>query len=573
MDFYWLILSCLLVYSFYHKSMVLGQCSPLSTNQLKDNESMNIIKKFFGASVIIGMIALSAAHLNAAPDKGKNFTVSDSPQTTVFNLQVPSGNRHINDIRRASRAEPAPAKAPAPASDCETGMVTDYVDQYLVRMEKTAPTMVSLNENYDYNYIVTAKDKLKKVVVEEQIPAGTTYVSSSPEAEVKGSNVTWTLYNLEKGDEVPLKLTVKPTQVADLSSCATIKAYQEACTTTSVGVPELAIVKTTPNEQVLLGAGVPWNITVTNTGNFCAYDVVVTDTLPAGVSHSSGQKVLTTELGTLAPGESRDITVNTEATATGEHCNVALVESSNAGSAKDDACVAVLEAGLDVVKEGTPMQFLGKRASYEITVTNTGDVPLNDVVVTDTVPAENKLVAAPGAQINGNTAVWTTSLGGGESKTFELTVTGHQGGTYCNQVSASSAAYGLSGSDDACTEWRGYPALLIEVIDTEDPLLVGEQTTYVIQITNQGTAPDTNVALDVALPPELKLVKASGDSQGTISGNNVKFAPYQVLEAKQIIEFRVVAEAVREGDARFRAEMKSDLLRTPVPEVEATQVY
>lgn len=523
---------------------------------------------------MVGLLSLSAVQLNAAPDEGKNFTVSDSPQTTVFNLQVPSGNRHIHDLRRTSRPEPAaPAAAPVSKADCDAGVVTDYVDQYLVRMEKSAPAIVSLNENFDYNYTVTAKDKLKKVVVEEQIPAGTTYVSSNPKAEVKGSNVTWTLYNLEKGDNVALKLTVKPTQVADLSSCATIKAYQEACTTTSVGVPELAIIKTTPNEQVLLGAGVPWNITVTNTGNFCAYDVVVTDTLPAGVSHSSGQKVLTTQLGTLAPGESRDITVNTEATATGEHCNVAVVESSNAGSAKDDACIAVLEAGLNVVKEGTPMQFIGKQASYKITVTNTGDVPLNDVVVTDTVPAQNQLLTAPGAQINGNTATWTTSLRGGESKSFELTVLGPVTGTYCNQVTASSAAYGLSGSDDACTEWRGYPALLIEVIDTQDPLLVGEQTTYIIQITNQGTAADTNVALDVALPKELKLVSASGDSQGKISGNNVTFAPYKVLEAKQIIEYRVVAEAVAEGDARFRAEMKSDLLRTPVPEVEATQVY
>jgi len=519
------------------------------------------------------VLTLSATQLVADPDEGKNFTVSDSPETTVFNLKVPSGNRHIHDIRKNPQPAPAPAPAPAPVADCDPGIVTDYVDKYLVRLEKSAPAMVSLNDAYDYDYTVIAKDKIKKVVVEEQIPAGTTYVSSDPEAEVKGSNVTWTLYNLSKGDRIPLKLTVNPTEVADLSSCATITAYPEACTTTSVGVPELTIEKTTPNEQVLLGASVPWNITVTNVGNFCAYDVVVTDTLPAGVAHSSGEKVLTTELGTLAPGESRDITINTEATVTGEHCNVAVVDSSNAGSAKDDACVVVVEAGLDVVKEGTPMQFVGKKASYTINVTNTGDVPLTDVVVTDTVPAQNKLLTAEGAQISGNTATWTTNLGAGESKSFELTVLGLQEGTYCNQVSASSSEYGLFGDDDACTEWKGYPALLIEVIDTEDPLLVGEETTYVIQITNQGTAQDTNVGLEVQLPSELEVVSAAGDTQGTISGNKVSFAVYPVLQAKEIIEFRVVARAVAEGDARFRAQMDSDLLRSPVPEEEATQVY
>ena len=534
---------------------------------------MNITKKLLGASALVGFFVLSVTQLSAqrTPDEGKNFTVSDTPETTVFNLRTPSGNRHILDYR-SQRAENAPVETKS-ADDCAPGTVTDYVDKYLVRLEKTAPSMVAIDTPYDYDYVVVAKDKVKKVVVEEQIPAGTVYVSSSPEAEVSGSSVTWTLYNLAEGDRVPLSLTVKPTEVADLSNCATIVAYPEACTTTQVGAPELAITKTTPNEQVLLGAGVPWNITVSNVGNFCAYDVVLTDTLPSGVSHETGSSELVAEIGTLAPGESRDVTVNTTAVATGEHCNTAVASASNAASVEDDACVVIVEAGLDVVKEGTPMQFVGKQASYTITATNTGDLPMNDVVITDTVPAQNRLLTAPGAIIEGNTATWTTSLGAGESKSFDLTVLGLQEGTYCNQVSASSAQFGLSGSDDACTEWRGYPALLIEVIDTEDPLLVGEQTTYVIQITNQGTAPDTNVALEVQLPAELKVVSAAGDTQGTITENNVSFAPYPTLNAKQIIEFRVVAEAVGEGDARFRAQMISDLLRTPVPEEESTQVY
>jgi uncharacterized repeat protein (TIGR01451 family) len=533
---------------------------------------MNSILKRLGVPVLAVLLFPAVSHLSANTQEGKNFTDPDTPKTTVFNLRVPSDNRHIE--RYDATAKPAPAPAAAPSKDpCAPGMVTDYVDKYHARLDKSAPSQVAIDTPYDYNYTVTAKDKVKKVVVEDQIPEGATYVSSSPEAEVKGNSVVWTLYNLEKGDTVDLTLTVKPTGVADLRSCATIMVYPEACTTTTVGVPELAIVKTTPNDQVLLGSGVPWDITVTNTGNFCAYDVVVTDTLPAGVSHDSGSQVLTTEIGTLAPGESRDITVNTTASATGEHCNVARVDSSNAGSAEDDACIVVVEAGLDVMKDGTPMQFVNKQASYTITATNTGEVPLTDVVVSDTVPAQNQLLSAPGAAISGNTATWTTSLAAGESKSFELTVLGLEGGTYCNQVTASSSKYGLSDSAEACTEWRGYPALLIEVIDTEDPLLVGEETTYVIQITNQGTAPDTNVKLDVSLPQNLEVVSAAGDTQGAISGRSVSFAPYGTLQAKEIIEFRVVARAVAEGDARFNAEMKSDLLKTPVPEEESTQVY
>ena len=538
---------------------------------------MKITKTLLRASVLAGMLAFPFLQASAqrTADEGKNFTVSDTPDTTVFNLKTPSQNRHIHDYSKKS--EPTPTRKPAPApkakDPCAPGTVTDYVDRYLVRLEKTAPATVALDDPFDYQYTAIAKDKVKKVVVEEQIPEGTEYVSSSPEAEVKGGSVVWTLYNMQKGERRNLSMTVKATSVADLSNCATITAYPEACTTTQVGVPELALEKTTPKDQVLLDSGVPWNITVTNTGNFCAYDVVVTDMLPSGVAHESGNSELVTELGTLAPGESRDISINTTATAVGEHCNTARVTSSNANSAEDDACIEVVEAGLDVTKEGTEMQFVGKKASYTITATNTGDVPLNDVVVTDTVPAQNRLLNAPGANIEENTATWNTRLGAGESKSFELTVLGLKGGNYCNEVSAASAEYGLSGAAEACTEWRGYPALLIEVIDTDDPLLVGEETTYVIQITNQGTAPDRDVTLDVALPDNLEVVSASGATEGTISGRNVSFEPYPVLGAKQIIEFRVVAKAVAEGDARFKAQMNSELLKNPVPEQEATQVY
>lgn len=534
---------------------------------------MNITKKLLGVSALVGFLALSVSQLSAQRnvDEGKNFTVSDSPETTVFNLKTPSVNRHIHDARRSTREESA--SAAAPVDDCAPGFVTDYVDEYLVRLEKTAPDMVALDTPFQYEYVVIAKDKVKRVVVEDSIPAGTEYVSSSPEAEVSGGNITWTLYNLEKGDRIPLSLEVKATEIADLSNCATIVAYPAACTTTRVGNPELAIVKTTPNEQVLLGAGVPWNITVTNIGNFCAYDVVLTDTLPAGVAHESGMSTLTADLGTLAPGESVDLTVNTTATATGEHCNVAVASASNAGSVEDNACIVVVEAGLDVTKTGPEVQFVRRTATYSITATNTGDVPLTDVVIVDTVPSENILLEASGAEISGNTATWTTSLGADESKSFEVTVQGKGIGTFCNQVSAASAQYGLSASDQSCTEWRGFPALLIEVIDTVDPILVGEQTTYIIQMTNQGTAADSNVGLEVQLPSQMKLISASGDTQGTIDGNNVSFAPIPELGAKQILEYRVVAEGIERGDARFRAQMSSDMLTKPVPEEEATQVY
>lgn len=536
---------------------------------------MNTIKNLLSIIALVGIAALSIDQLFAQRIEGQrgNFSVSESSANTAFNSGTPPAYRPNNNINPRAQSQSAARQNNNFTGDCGSGVVSDYVDKHLVRLEKSAPAAVSMNQPFDYNYRVVAKDKIRHVVVWEQIPEGAVYVDSSPQARIEGRDVIWTLYDLEKGDQIPLTLTVRAVNATDLSSCATITAYPEACTITRVGMPELAIVKSTPNGQVLLGSSVPWDITVTNVGNYCAYDVMVTDTLPRGVTHQSGNNEFISEIGTLAPGESRDIRINTTANDIGEHCNVAMASASNAPSVSADACVRVLEAGLVVTKEGTPAQFIGKQAFYRIAVANTGQIPLDDVVVTDSVPQQNRLLSAPGAQISGNRATWMTQLNPGETKLFELSVVGLQEGTYCNEVGASSAAFGLRSQDNACTDWRGFPALLIEVIDTEDPLLVGEQTTYVIQITNQGTASDTNVFLEASLPNNLRVVSTSGATRGIVNGNTIRFAPYANLKAKEIIQFQVTAQATSEGDARFRARVSSDLLRTPVPEEEATQVY
>jgi uncharacterized repeat protein (TIGR01451 family) len=145
-------------------------------------------------------------------------------------------------------------------------------------------------------------------------------------------------------------------------------------------------------------------------------------------------------------------------------------------------------------------------------------------------------------------------------------------GTHCNGASVSTAE-GLTGNAEACTKWTGYPAVLIEVIDTVDPLLVGEMTTYVIRVTNQGTAPDKNVGITCRFPAQISPVSASGSTATKVNGKIVNTTPYPVLQPGQVIEWRVEAKAQSEGDSRLKVDLKTDLLQTPVVEEESTHVY
>ncbi len=536
---------------------------------------MKNLFKSAGLAAALGLLVSTASSLNAGAVETMGTQLSAALTTQSSTVFLPNNYslRRPPSFRSTTAIEPR-AEEPAPARVAEIGRVTDTIDDYLVRLDKSAPEMVGLDDPFDYEYTVTAKHKLQKVIVTEEIPEGAVFVSADPEADVDGNTVTWTLYNLEKGETRDLSLTVKAEEIVDLSNCAKVKAYAAACTTTRVGQPILDLVKSTPRERVLLDSSVQWNVVVRNTGDFPANNVVVTDMLPEGVSHDSGSSELVYEIGTLNPGESRNIEIFTTASAVGEHLNTAEVTSSNAGSASDDALIVVEEAGLEVEKTGEEFQFLGRNASYTIVVTNTGQVDLSDVVVVDSAPVQTTIQSAPGAMIEDNTATWQiANLAAGDSREFTITLTSRELGTHCNRVSVSESNIGLRANDQACTEWRGYPALLIEAIDLVDPLGVGEETTYVVTVTNQGSAPDFNLAIVCEVTAEMEFVSASGAAPGVVEARKVTFEKVDRLDPGESVEFRIISRAVEIGDVRFRADLTSDLLRRPVSTGEATQVY
>ena len=121
--------------------------------------------------------------------------------------------------------------------------------------------------------------------------------------------------------------------------------------------------------------------------------------------------------------------------------------------------------------------------------------------------------------------------------------------------------------------WIGHPGLLIEMIDTCDPILVDETTCYRIRITNQGTAPDTGIRVVANFPRQLEPVSVSGTTKGSIAGQTVTFDVYEQLDCQECIEYQITVRAMETGDARVRVELHSDLLVEPVTEEESTYVY
>jgi len=462
--------------------------------------------------------------------------------------------------------ETAPAAETAPARSGGTATTP------LVSLTASGPATVNQDATFEGTFTLHANQSVARVVVRHRVPEGVQVVKTDPAAGEEDGLLVWRYPWLEAGEEHTLTVWLKAGKEGSYVPCAIVEALPRACYTVTVTRAEISITKQGPREA-LLNEMIEYTIVVKNTGNGAAKDVVVYDQLPEGFKHDSGSGALTFQVGDLAPGESKTITINVEAAARGEFVNKANAEASNADSVAAEAPTVVMYKEFKVYKRGDAEQFLSKRATYEIIVTNLGDVVINDMQVVDIAAPETQVVSAEDADtVTDAKAVWTIpTLAPGASKVFAVQVTSRIAGTHSNRVKA--IADDILRQAQAPTLWKGMPAVLLEVVDTEDPVMVGDETAYEIKVTNQGTSSDRNIQIIARFPRNLEPVSATGASAGAIEGANVTFEPYDELNPKESVSYKIRAKGMVEGDARVKVYLTSDLLKKPVPEEESTHVY
>jgi len=441
----------------------------------------------------------------------------------------------------------------------------------LLHVTKHVPKDISVGQTYVETFNVKAKKMVSDTVVTESIPRFTTVVKTDPEATIDKENnqVIWKLGDLNKGESTTLKLWLKVNAEGESGSCMTATAKPRACQHYYFGKPALVINKTAP-DRVMVGQPIHYTISVTNNGTTSARDIHIVDHLPSGLSVSDSSALQYT-IDELKPGQSTaPIKINVKTTQRGEYCNTVVASSTNHADIDSQACTLVYKPELTVNKTGPQTALIGKNANYGVSVTNTGDIDLKNIKVVDKAPFS--IVKAPGASINENTATWNIAhLSPGESKSFHVGLIGKKAGPHCNTISASSN--NLSSTNEACTDWKGVPALLVEFIDTDDALLVGQKTNYVLSITNQGSSKDRNVTTTIVYPENIKPLSVTGPTHGKIDGQTVTISSYNELGAKETIKYVVEAQAVAKGSRNVEVKVNTDARETPVIENENTTIY
>lgn len=449
-------------------------------------------------------------------------------------------------------------------------------DYAIIQVEKAMPEEVRLNTPFLYVIKVTnlTETMLADVIITETLSKEFQFNASEPTALTDGNKLVWEIDSLGPRASRNIKVSGVATSSKPLQHSTAITHTVRDSAVMKVVEPTLELRRIAPAEA-LLCEPIQVEFVVTNTGTGAAQNVQIVDNLPAGLQTVDGRGKVTLEAGTLAAGESRRFSVKLRATKTGAYVNKAVATSASGLKAESESTQTnVRQPILTITKSGPTRQYLGRPVSYEITVSNRGDGPAQNTIVEETVPpAVTAIEATSGSQFSGSKLVWELgTLEPNTSKKVRISYTPTREGDV--MATATASAYCAEPVTDSIrTTVTGIAAPHFEVVDLEDPVEIGDTTTYLITVTNEGSAADNNVRISCTLDDKLQYVSSAGATAGSIMGKTVSFAPLRSLEPKNKATWRIVVRGVQSGDVRIRASMHTDQLALPVEQTEATHIY
>jgi uncharacterized repeat protein (TIGR01451 family) len=263
---------------------------------------------------------------------------------------------------------------------------------------------------------------------------------------------------------------------------------------------------------------------------------------PAGTV--SGATV-TWNLGTMAPGATSTITLVLKGNQAGTWTNTVVVMSAEGATDEASATTIVELPVLSITKTGPAKIGLFATATYTITVHNPSAYQATGVVLTDTLPAGMSYVSStPAGTVSGATVTWDLgTMAPLATKTVTLVLKGDQIGTWTDTAVVTSVE-GATAQASATTVVAPLVSFETKVIDSVDPITVGQQTTYTFNVTEEGLeAIALGVKVWFQIPVNTVFVSASGPTAYTISAGQVIFDPVASLAPGQTITYTVTVQA------------------------------
>jgi uncharacterized repeat protein (TIGR01451 family) len=471
---------------------------------------------------------------------------------------------------------PTPGLASQPGSGRPGERLLEGSQTPSLTILKLAPAEIQVGKRCTFGIRVqnTGQRTAQNVQIVDEVPLGTELVGTAPRASVSGGKVVWDLGTLSVGEERTVEMELIPTEEGELGSVATVMMAAQASAKSRCTKPELAM-RLSSQPQVHAGQPHVVQVEITNPGSGEATGVMLLETVPAGVSHEAGP-ALEMEIGKLAPGETRRLDLLLTAEQAGLVKNT-MTAKADAGLMVEASCeFEVIAPDLKLTVEGPERRFLERPATYQVTIDNPGTAPAKEVQLMTQLPKGLQFVSANNMgeyDAAAHAVHWSLAeLPANERGTVELVALPVEPGQHALQIS-TKARDGLSDQTVKEVTVEGIAALMFEVVDMDDPIEVGGETSYEIRVVNQGSKAAGNVQVMAIMPPGLRALSGHGDTRHAVQGERVIFAPIPQLGPKAESTFRIQAQGVRAGDQRIRVQITTDEIREPITKEESTRVY
>lgn len=364
-----------------------------------------------------GVNSIQSIAKSGAPPLGPPYTGVFTPlqALSAFDGENPNGTWTVN-ISDDAAGETGDARDLSVIITADGGECCVSSNAADIAIGKTASQLTPLEgASVDYTIVVTnlGPNLASGVVATDAVPAGVTYISSSSTNYSQASG-EWVIGSLAVGASTSLVISVSVdggtagntiTNTATVSSANPpdpVTANNTATATFTVPLVDINVTKSVDNATPGEDDAIVYTIAVSNRGPSAASGVIITDSVPVGVTYVSDNSADYApsnglwNVGALASGSgtSLTITVTVNAATLGQsitnQASVLAVDQSDQTPGNDSDIATILVSGIDVgitklVDDATP--GAGDTINYTLIVTNLGPGNASGVVVTDAVPA------------------------------------------------------------------------------------------------------------------------------------------------------------------------------------------
>ncbi|MBA3780411.1 MAG: DUF11 domain-containing protein [Nocardioides sp.] len=459
----------------------------------------------------------------------------DASVTITITGRVPAG--FTGALDNTATVDSVTDNNPGNNSSTVNATVDPQADVSITKTASPANPVPGRDQTWTLSITNSGPSAARDVLVTDDVDDALTGLTAStgttpnPCTIAAGNEVVCDLDDLDDGETftvvisglVPPGFTGGLANTAEVDSPTDTTPDNNTSTTHGTADPQadVSITKTATPLDPVPGQDASWTLVVSNGGPSVARDVVVSDDVldaitglsaPAPCAISTGNDV-TCNLGDLAPGETRTITLTGRVPAgyTGSIDNTGRVSSPTDATPGNNTSTtsgtADPRADVSIAKTATPLEPVpGSNASWTLVVSNGGPSVAREVIVSDDVldaitglSASAPCVIASGNEVTCN----LDDLAPGEARTLTLTggVPAGFTGAIDNTATVRSPTDNPPGNNSSTTSGTADPQADVSITKTATPLdpVPGQDATWTVTVTNSGPS----VARDVVMTDDV----------------------------------------------------------------------